>query len=57
MSLSVLVTACMGPTLAVKTENKQQPASFSNVKDTANVAQTKWRNFFTDANLIALIGM
>ena len=55
MSLSVLVTACMGPTLAVKTENKQQPASFSNVKDTANVAQTKWRNFFTDANLIALI--
>lgn len=55
ISLSVLFTACMGPTLSVKSENKQVPASFSNTNDTANVAKTKWRNFFTDANLIALI--
>lgn len=53
--VSFIYTACIGPSLVQKTENKTVPTSFNNLKDTVNSAKTKWKDFFTDPNLIALI--
>lgn len=39
----------------LKTENKKVPSSFINSTDTTNSAKVKWRNYFNDAGLIALI--
>jgi NodT family efflux transporter outer membrane factor (OMF) lipoprotein len=39
----------------VKTENKTVPASYHTLTDTTNSAKVKWRNYFTDPYLIALI--
>jgi len=38
-----------------KTENKGVPPSFANSKDTLNSSLTKWKDFFKDKNLTALI--
>lgn len=53
--LMLFLNACIGTALTTKSENKNVPASFTNSKDTSNTAHIKWRNFFTDANLVALI--
>ncbi|RRB02707.1 TolC family protein [Larkinella rosea] len=50
-----LNAACTVPRLVSKTENKAVPASFNGSQDTTNSAQTKWRDYFTDPNLAALI--
>src|SRR6476620_6025309 len=40
----------------IRVENKSVPASYNNnAQDTANTSDIKWRNYFTDPNLIALI--
>ncbi len=39
----------------IKTENKNVPDAFNISQDTTNTARVKWRNYFTDTNLIALI--
>lgn len=39
----------------LRTENKATPATYNNAHDTANIAQLKWRSYFTDSNLVALI--
>lgn len=39
----------------IRTANKSVPAAYRNNTDTTNVARVKWRNYFTDPNLIALI--
>lgn len=39
----------------LKTENKNVPASYAASTDTTNSAKVKWRNYFTDENLVALI--
>ena len=49
-----MYTACIGPSL-VKKENKTVPESFAGKKDSLNIAKTKWKDFFTDPNLVALI--
>lgn len=51
----LFLNACTGPALTIKSANKNTPVSYGNSKDTGNVANMKWRNFFTDANLVALI--
>ncbi|MDJ1502987.1 TolC family protein [Xanthocytophaga agilis] len=51
----LLVTACSVPTTSVRTENKKVPASFNNSQDSTNTAKIRWRDFFTDPNLVALI--
>jgi multidrug efflux system outer membrane protein len=53
----LLVTACSVPSsLVQKTENKTTPASYTNSsKDTVNTATIKWKEFFTDPYLTALI--
>ncbi|HLO81414.1 MAG TPA: TolC family protein [Chitinophagaceae bacterium] len=47
--------ACKIPALTGKQENKAVPDVYKNVSDTANVANIKWRQYFTDPFLIALI--
>lgn len=39
----------------LRTESKSVPATYNTIQDTANLAQLKWRNYFTDPYLIALI--
>ncbi|RNI29256.1 TolC family protein [Rufibacter latericius] len=53
--VALTYTACSVPTLVQKSENKAVPASYSNSQDTANTAQAKWKEFFTDPYLVSLI--
>lgn len=53
--ISVAYAACKIPDLAGKTENKAVPAGYSDVQDTVNVAKIKWKEYFTDPYLAALI--
>jgi multidrug efflux system outer membrane protein len=56
ITLVALITACSTPNFGRKTESKTVPSSFNNTKDSANnAAKTKWKDFFTDPNLVALI--
>lgn len=47
--------ACKTPALNSRQENKSMPAVYGNLSDTTNSAGIRWRDYFTDANLIALI--
>lgn len=51
----MIYSACTGPGLVQKTENKSLPDAFGASKDTNNTAQKKWKDFFTDQNLNGLI--
>lgn len=53
--LSFTYTACKLPNLTGKTEDKTVPASYANSKDTVNIAELKWKTYFTDPDLITLI--
>ncbi len=54
--LSVLFTACTIPSSMVpRNERKNTPESFKNSLDSVNTAKVKWKDFFVDANLNALI--
>ncbi|HWY39044.1 MAG TPA: TolC family protein [Bacteroidia bacterium] len=53
--ISLLFTACSLPNFGRKTENKTVPAGYNNLKDSINTAKVKWKQFFTDPNLTALI--
>ena len=55
--LALAVTACKVPELATKTASRNVPASYAagTAADTANTAQVRWKAFFTDPNLVALI--
>ncbi len=50
-----MYTACIGPKAAQRQENKAVPSSYNNVKDSVNTAKNKWKDFFTDPYLTALI--
>jgi NodT family efflux transporter outer membrane factor (OMF) lipoprotein len=53
--LALACNACI-PSLVRKTENKATPASYKGSLDSANtVKEKKWRQFFTDSNLVSLI--
>lgn len=48
--------ACKIPALTGKTtENRNVPAAFAASQDTANIAKIKWKEYFTDPYLAALI--
>lgn len=53
--LLITITACKSLQLSTKTENKNVPASYSSSQDTVNAADIKWKDYFTDPNLIVLI--
>ena len=48
-------TACKIPALISKQENKTVPAFYNTVQDSTNIASVKWRQYFTDPYLIAII--
>lgn len=57
MCLSLMYAACKVPAVMEKKENTATPASYSNTgtQDTTNTARVKWKDFFTDPYLTALI--
>jgi multidrug efflux system outer membrane protein len=55
LSLSLAAAGCKIPAITQPGENKPMPESFTNNKDSVNVANLSWRNFFTDKNLVTLI--
>ncbi|WP_022824672.1 TolC family protein [Hymenobacter norwichensis] len=57
-SLTLAVAGCATPKLAEKAVNRSVPASYStapNATPDANLAPARWKEFFTDPNLTALI--
>jgi len=52
--LAVIFSAC-APPIVSKQENTTMTASFNNSLDSTNTAKVKWRDFFSDPNLVALI--
>lgn len=56
VGVSFLYAACtVPPSLIPRKENKSVPDQFGNSADTVNTARVKWKDFFTDSNLTALI--
>ena len=53
--LSLTYSACKIPAIVDKQENKNLPANFSNPQDSTNTARVKWKEYFTDPYLAALI--
>jgi outer membrane protein, multidrug efflux system len=53
--LSLLYTACIGPTVVPRAENKTTPERYGNSADTLNSGKIKWRDFFKDPYLTVLI--
>ncbi len=51
----VSFTACKIPALISKQENKTVPEYYTTAKDSTNIANLKWRQYFTDPFLIAII--
>ncbi|HYG40805.1 MAG TPA: efflux transporter outer membrane subunit [Cytophagales bacterium] len=54
VGITLSFSACT-PTLVQKTANTTVPASYNNSQDTTNTAKVRWKEFFTDPNLNALI--
>ncbi|WP_294822288.1 efflux transporter outer membrane subunit [uncultured Flavobacterium sp.] len=56
VAITVAFTACKTPGLAQREENKNVPAVYSQKsQDSMNMAKMKWKEYFTDPNLTALI--
>lgn len=55
VSCIIWLGACKVPAISSKQENKFTPAGYTNSQDTTNSVTIKWKQYFTDANLIALI--
>lgn len=53
--LVIFLGSCVPILKYTKTENKNVPASFKNLQDTVTSAKIKWRNYFSDPYLAALI--
>ncbi|WP_306354136.1 TolC family protein [Flavobacterium sp. '19STA2R22 D10 B1'] len=53
--LLLSVIGCKAPALVQKTENKTVPASYNDSQDSTNIAKVKWKDYFTDPSLGALI--
>lgn len=52
---ALIVAGCKVPSSAVADTNAKVPSSFGQTQDTTNTATVKWRQFFTDPNLVNLI--
>ncbi|HET6227513.1 MAG TPA: efflux transporter outer membrane subunit [Bacteroidia bacterium] len=55
VSSCVLFSGCQLFTPVSKTESVPLPQSYKDSKDSTNSAQIKWKDFFTDKNLVSLI--
>lgn len=50
-----LLGSCAPALKSTRTENKSVPASYTASQDTTNTANIKWKDYFNDTNLAALI--
>ena len=55
LAISLAVASCKVPSIVQQTENRSVPESFTDSRDTTNMAALPWRAFFTDPNLVSLI--
>jgi NodT family efflux transporter outer membrane factor (OMF) lipoprotein len=55
LSISLAIASCKIPAFVQSVENKSVPESYTNNKDTANMAALDWKRFFTDPKLVNLI--
>lgn len=53
--LVLTFTGCKTPSLVQREANTETPASFNDSQDTTNIAQLKWKEYFTDPYLDTLI--
>lgn len=53
--MAVSFGACTAPTLIDRTPDTNVPASYAVSQDTTNIATIKWKGYFKDPHLIALI--
>lgn len=53
--LSLMYTACIGPTTIPRAEHKTTPVSYAVSQDTTNSGKIAWKEFFTDPYLTVLI--
>ena len=53
--LALLLGGCAPALKVKKTENRSVPASYANSQDTTNTAKIKWKEYFNDPDLAALI--
>jgi len=53
--LGITVESCKVPAINSRTENKAVPESYADSRDTTNIANIKWHDFFKDAYLSDLI--
>lgn len=51
----VFITACKMPAIVQVDNNQVVPATYNQSKDSINSADIKWKTFFNDPNLVALI--
>jgi len=54
-SIAITVTACKSLKIHYKDEKRYTPEAYQSSKDSTNSAVVKWKTFFHDENLIALI--
>ncbi|WP_430406661.1 TolC family protein [Fluviicola sp.] len=54
-SIAITVTACKSLKIHYKDEKRYTPEAYQSSKDTTNTADVKWKTFFHDQYLIALI--
>lgn len=54
-TMSVLMVGCVPVLNTTKTENKSFPSNFNNLHDSVNSADIKWKEYFNDTTLTALI--
>lgn len=53
--LAILLASCKVPSLIKMQDPKPVPISYNQSKDTSNIATIKWKSFFEDPYLVALI--
>lgn len=54
-AVTLFVVACKVPAVTTINENRQTPDTYNSNTDTANSASIRWRDFFTDPDLVNLI--
>lgn len=55
LMLLVWMDSCRVPLIVSRQEQSRVPAAFINAQDTINSARIRWRDFYKDPNLVALI--
>lgn len=53
--MTLALTSCKTPAVVTRLENRTVPANYNTGQDTLNTGRARWRDFFTDPHLTALI--